>query len=230
MTQQRGFTLIEMAIVLIIITILIGGLAAPLSAQIQARRIAETNRTLDEARDALIGYALRNTNPSTSRPHLPCPAGNNGIELDRDGLGNCPTQEGWFPWVTLGAASQDAWGNRLRYRVANGFSSSDGYGNTDMGNIQICDALGCATIIANNIAAVVVSYGPNGWGALNVNGNTLAAPASLNEQENTNNNTVFASRIPNTAGSPSGEFDDRVLWLSADVLRTRTCPTGTGCP
>ena len=37
---SRGFTLIEMAIVLIIITIMIGGLAVPLSAQIQARRIA----------------------------------------------------------------------------------------------------------------------------------------------------------------------------------------------
>ncbi len=58
MTTQRGFTLIEMAIVLVIITFLIGGLAMPLAAQIQARRIAETNKTLEEARDAIIGYAM----------------------------------------------------------------------------------------------------------------------------------------------------------------------------
>ena len=58
MTIQRGFTLIEMAIVLVIVTILIGGLAMPLSAQIQARRIAETNKTLEEAREAIIGYAM----------------------------------------------------------------------------------------------------------------------------------------------------------------------------
>ncbi len=45
MKIQRGFTLIEMAIVLVIVTILIGGLAMPLSAQIQARRIAETRTT-----------------------------------------------------------------------------------------------------------------------------------------------------------------------------------------
>jgi prepilin-type N-terminal cleavage/methylation domain-containing protein len=61
MKQARGFTLIELAIVLVIVTILIGGLAVPLSAQIQARRIAETNRTLDEAKEAIIGYALGNT-------------------------------------------------------------------------------------------------------------------------------------------------------------------------
>ncbi len=58
MNHVRGFTLIELAIVLVIITFLIGGLAMPLSAQIQARRIAETNRTLEEAREAITGYAI----------------------------------------------------------------------------------------------------------------------------------------------------------------------------
>jgi prepilin-type N-terminal cleavage/methylation domain-containing protein len=59
--HARGFTLIELAIVLVIITFLIGGLAMPLSAQIQARRIAETNKTLEEAREAIIGFAMSNT-------------------------------------------------------------------------------------------------------------------------------------------------------------------------
>lgn len=65
MKHHQGFTLIEMAIVLIIITILIGGLAVPLSAQIQARRIAETNKTLHEAREAIFGYAMSHTAAST---------------------------------------------------------------------------------------------------------------------------------------------------------------------
>jgi prepilin-type N-terminal cleavage/methylation domain-containing protein len=65
MTTQRGFTLIEMAIVLVIITILIGGLAVPLSAQIQARRIAETRADMNAIRDALIGYAMSHTTECT---------------------------------------------------------------------------------------------------------------------------------------------------------------------
>ena len=58
MTTQRGFTLIEMAIVLVIITILIGGLAVPLSAQIQARRIAETRADMRAIEEVLIGFAI----------------------------------------------------------------------------------------------------------------------------------------------------------------------------
>jgi prepilin-type N-terminal cleavage/methylation domain-containing protein len=58
MTTQRGFTLIELAIVLVIMTILIGGLAVPLSAQIQARRIAETRTEMNATRDALLGFAM----------------------------------------------------------------------------------------------------------------------------------------------------------------------------
>lgn len=61
MKPMRGFTLIEMAIVLIVITLLIGGLAAPLSAQIQARRIAETRADMNAIRDALVGYAMSHT-------------------------------------------------------------------------------------------------------------------------------------------------------------------------
>jgi prepilin-type N-terminal cleavage/methylation domain-containing protein len=58
MTRPQGFTLIELAIVLVIVTILIGGLAVPLSAQIQARRIAETRADMQAIHDALMGYAM----------------------------------------------------------------------------------------------------------------------------------------------------------------------------
>ncbi|MBT9589640.1 MAG: prepilin-type N-terminal cleavage/methylation domain-containing protein [Thiobacillus sp.] len=229
----RGFTLIELAIVLVIITILIGGLAVPLSAQIQARRIAETNKTLEEAREAIIGYAMTHKSITTNKPYLPCPdsdATADGVE-NRDAItGICAQNVGWFPWVTLGTAAQDAWGNRLLYQVTASFSKSDGFSNTDTGDLQICSTNGCALVdVASNVPAVLVSYGPNGWGGRNVSGTSLKAPTSADELENTDADVNIVSRAPTKVDSASGEFDDLVVWLADGLLRSRVCPAG-GCP
>jgi prepilin-type N-terminal cleavage/methylation domain-containing protein len=239
MTRQRGFTLIEMAIVLVIMTILIGGLAVPLSAQIQARRIAETQKTLAEAREAIIGYAMtHNTGGATPRPYLPCP------DTDGDGRENrtgniCTLADGWFPWVDLGTAAQDGWGNRLHYSVENREYADKSKGMPNLALYtppyatlnfkQICRTSTCAAVDALYLPVVLFSHGPNGWGARNINGNTLAAPTSADELENTNADPNFVSRAPSKAGDTSGEFDDLVVWISDGLLRGRVCPTG-GCP
>lgn len=312
MKQARGFTLIELAIVLVIMTILIGGLAMPLSAQIQARRIAETNRTLEEAKEALVGYAMSSIASSSSctctytvgvevggacpialssvtplacaslcpapgtmewalscpatgtgpltialpiaRHFLPCPDLmqddpeededndldgsprdlNNGRE-DRykTGIneGECATLSGNLPWVTLGTASQDAWGNRLRYAVTAEFANNKtGFSSIDTGTLQICSTSGCATVdVASNVPAVLISHGPNGWGARSIHNKILKDPTSDDEKENINASLNFVSRSPSRAGDAAGEFDDLVKWISADQLRGRICPAG-GCP
>lgn len=267
---QQGFSLIELAIVLVIVTILIGGLAVPLSAQIEARRIAETRKIMEEAREALMGYAMTHScacaydsagnfinpappksctqascpPPSTgmsaktlSRPYLPCP------DTDGDGKENRPSpqnaeclqSQGYLPWVNLGVGSQDAWGNRLWYEVTDPYSdATKGFSNASTGNVQICDASGCAQNIASNVPVALVSHGPNGWGALNINGNILATPTSADELENnsalTNNNKVYISRTPSKPDSALGEFDDLVTWISTPLLISRVCPTPGGCP
>ncbi len=240
MSSQRGFTLIELAIVLVIVTILIGGLAMPLSAQIQARRIAETKKTLEEAREAIMGYAMsHHVTGNPGRPYLPCP------DTDGDGrenrIGNiCEGSSGWFPWVSLGTASQDAWGNRLRYSVENRKYADKSDGMPDLAtyvppypgfNFQrVCTDHTCTTLVAEYLPVVVFSHGPNGWGARNVSGAMLKNPTSDDELENTNvDHPSFVSRTPSKAGDDSGEFDDLVVWISDALLRSRVCPAG-GCP
>jgi len=243
MKQTRGFTLIELAIVLVIITILIGGLAVPLSAQIQARRIAETQKTLEEAKEAIVGYAMTHkTTDATPRPYLPCP------DIDGDGHedrvsnpGPCSRSDGYFPWVDLGGASQDAWGNRLGYVVELSVSNSSigffSYSPIPANNWkQIASSQGCAAIdVAANLPFLLISHGPNGWGARNVNGNTLANPAGADEIENLVDNPAtqdddacYVSRTPSKPDGTGGEFDDIVAWLPLGTLISRVCPAG-GC-
>lgn len=125
----NGFTLIEMAVVLLIVTLLLGGLLVPLSTQIEQRKISETQKLLEDAKEALIGFALANG-------RLPCPASanSNGQESFAAGgsaiNGKCSNFfDGLLPAATLGFSPVDSngyaidgWGlpqNRIRYAVAN---------------------------------------------------------------------------------------------------------------
>lgn len=296
MIHNRGFTLIELAVVLVIVTVLIGGLLVPLNAQIQARRIAETKKILEEAREAIVGYAMTHTTEDTCtctytsgggpdaetstcsplslcpvsleqisttdtatftlkpRHHLPCPDlmendpelnldndgddslrdPNNGLE-DRykasDKTYECASRSGNLPWVTLGTGMQDAWGNHLRYVVSPDFANkASGFTGSDKGDIKICRSNDCmGADVAENVAAAIISHGPNGWGARSIHGTLLKNPTSANELENTNGDEILVSRPPSGPGASTGEFDDLLIWISADHLRGRVCPAG-GCP
>ena len=141
---SSGFTLVELAIVLVIIGLILGGLFVPISVQMDMQAFRKTNASLDEFKESLIGYAIING-------RLPCPAtaASNGLEsfcpiatgtcvgtetTTVQTHGNCSSQvngviSGFLPAATLGVSPQDAegfatdgWGgstfNRIRYAVS----------------------------------------------------------------------------------------------------------------
>jgi prepilin-type N-terminal cleavage/methylation domain-containing protein len=127
MKKHNGFSLIEIAVVLIIISVLFAMIAIPLATQIDLRRTEDTQRQLEAIKEALIGYAVANG-------RLPCPAiaTSNGNEAFAAGgnatNGNCQQFVGFLPAATLGLSpvdangfALDAWGltqNRIRYGVS----------------------------------------------------------------------------------------------------------------
>jgi prepilin-type N-terminal cleavage/methylation domain-containing protein len=147
--RQRGFTLAEVAIAFVIIALLIGGTVLTLSAQTEAREITDTQRTLDQAREAIIGFALRNG-------RLPCPAPGAGNAIEsfctNGGAGacgavilappgpvpvhgRCSSPNGFVPAATLGIGPietnpaspnfgllLDSWLQPIRYSVTQVFS------------------------------------------------------------------------------------------------------------
>ena len=169
---------------------MLASLLVPLATQVDQRNISDTQKKLDEIKESLIGYAA-----SQTPPHLPCPdvtsgaGANDGQEDFNAGTGVCNAQDGNIPWVTLGVAPYDSWGNRIHYVVSSAFSNrlpAATMSLSSTGTLTICPAAGCtsATAIVLNVPALILSYGKNGYGAINSATNALnPAPLFKNEQD-----------------------------------------------
>lgn len=213
---SRGFTLLEVSIVLLIMGLLLSSVLKPFGAQMIERQRSATDKQLVEIRDALLGFAAANF-------RLPCPVGVTGSSED------CTLSHGYVPAGILGIDGSrnenglllDSWGRPIRYSVTS--SDSDGDGKADYTTVQGMQAAGmqlltpdfeicnssssCARMLANQVPVVIVSDGAR------------AANSSADEFENTDGDNRFVSRDLDQVGND--QFDDIVVWLSENILYTR---------
>jgi type II secretory pathway pseudopilin PulG len=146
MKPQHGITLIEMTIILAIVGLLIASLLIPFATQMEIAKIHQTEKTLEQVKQALIDYATLND-------RLPCPA--TLAETGMEDQASCEN-EGFLPWANLGLGRDDAWGNPLRYGVSQHYTKSGKSPNT----IIVQDTQGNHPV--TGITAVIFSYGKNG--------------------------------------------------------------------
>lgn len=222
--HASGFTLTELAIVLVIVALLLSTLMPALSAQLDQRNYGETRQTLSEVREALIGFAAKSAATADGRPYLPCPDTNDdGIE-DRGAGGACIGNEGNLPWSDLGLARTDSWDNRVRYRVHASFSSNvTGFSlATATPDLRVCTTSACGITVATNLPVVLVSHGKNGLGARNTLPGWNAAPSGADELQNVDvpANTDYVSH------EQTPDFDDLVVWLPVSLLTSRMISAG----
>jgi type II secretory pathway pseudopilin PulG len=240
----RGFTLVELAIVLFIVTLLLGGMLLPLSGQQDIRNYGDTQKILAEARDALLGFAMAND-------RLPCPASSTSYgQEDPVGGGVCNhPYDGYFPAATLGLSPVDeagylldGWGgdasNRVRYAVTSAntsaFTTTSSMKTTGLTtlapDLKICGtgagltneglaAAACATntSLATDAVAVVYSLGKNGG----------TGGSGAHEKHNPNPSASAVAGDPAFVNAPQGSsFDDQLLWLSKSTLFNRMVAAG----
>ena len=106
-TDSSGFTLIEMAVVLVIVGIIISIVATVLPSLIKSSKVKKARAILEQVDYAIQGYVAANGR---------LPFADKGISGKEDS--ETPTYFGNLPYVTLGLSSgDDAWGNRLKYGV-----------------------------------------------------------------------------------------------------------------
>jgi type II secretory pathway pseudopilin PulG len=251
--RARGFTLTELAIVAMVVALLAGGLLMTLAAQNDNRELVDARRTLEVARDALIGFAVANG-------RLPCPAtaASNGREdpigggactILLDGAAGSAIQPGFVPALTLGigptnATGQlvDPWGNPVRYAVTrvtssippgastNAFTTAGqlraaGYAGFDSNNT---DLVVCVELPGAVAGACPASFTLTRVAAVVFSTGKTGSTGALGPEE-LNNLNIGVSPTQNpvffTRG-PRADFDDLLVSLSAHVLFGRLVAAG----
>ncbi len=244
---SQGFTLIELAVVLFLVALVLGGVMTPLSTRIEQEERKKTEDMLEDIRESLIGYALVNG-------HLPCPdcptgladadctaAGTTTDDGVEDGVdatntavspraGNfamCAIEVGNLPWVTLGVSEFDAWGNRFVYGVDQDFADDDdgtGCGTATAGvSFELCSQGGASihnTAPPNPPTSVIAANIPVLVYSYGANGNPFGgiAPTSAVELENWWTDIDTDFVATDYNQSVANEYDDIFMWITPATL------------
>ena len=243
MAGQGGFTLVELAIVVLVIGLILGGLAMPLATQRENARLKDGREQIAGMLAAMEGYAL-------VTGHLPCPATPASNGLAASVAGACTSQHGFVPAATLNLSGSrnvdglllDPWGSPYRYTVSNADADGDGQWDfTTPGELAdvtlpllapdlvICSTAagagatacsGTATTLAAAAPMIVYSLGRD-WSSFaspdqveNVGAVIGGGPSAASYRIAAN--PVFVQR--GRSNQPGAEFDDLVNWLPANTL------------
>ena len=243
MKSCRGFTLVELAMVLFVVSLLLGGLLVPLATQIEARQRSDAEDQLEKIREALIGFAIING-------RLPChstesdPASiNYGVEDPAAPCNPSTATAGWtgdgiLPWKTLGlnnsldpwgvqrTATADAWTGHWRYRVDQNFSSDNSPFNplftlstipNDL--LRIIDSNGQLLTSCCDITPPGISEFP------------IAIIYSTGQNQTVDGQNASYEPLPVNnptyqGGAVSTGFDDITIWLTRPLLFNRMVSAG----
>lgn len=196
--KDKGFTLIELAIVLIVIGILITlgvSLIGPLTKRV---KINQTNDIIDAASESLVSYASSNKRlPTTTE------------------------------FASAVRNPKDAWTKSLFYVtdanltaiVSPAVEAVCGRSTTNL-TVQTCPDAACAspTNTIPNVAFIIISGGAN-------NNNQTAGTQAVSSATTINVYDVDVSGIDDYTGDIGGArpepYDDLVKWTTLDELRTK---------
>jgi len=224
--RQAGFTLVELAIVLVIVALLASGLMMGMTAQRTSAENTDAQRQLENIREALLGYAMANGRlPCPANPALTSADATVGTEDRPNASSPCNRIYGVVPWVALSLPETDPWGRRFTYFANASFTAPLPAGAlasftlSTTGNANIKDSAASGSNLASNLPAVVISHGSNGLGAWQTNGVQLGGAAG-NELENANSTLTFV------AHTPTNDFDDLVVWIVPSILNARMVAAG----
>lgn len=245
--KYEGFTLIEIAIVLLIVAILLGYTLAMFPVQQELKRYRQADQEMDKINEQLIAFAQVNG-------RLPCPDDDDDGEEDfavagdecSSWFGNLPSRTmGYYGNINSNGVLIDPWGEAYRYQVSrldddtNGifdFINADELRETGIQNLNG----GPNLLICNTNPAAHSAATPNADNACDANtevvDNAVTVILSLGKDmgnvgsdiQSENWDTNDASFVPpafdnvfvytSRNESSGSEYDDIVKWIPTNLL------------
>jgi prepilin-type N-terminal cleavage/methylation domain-containing protein len=252
--NHKGFTLAEMAVVVLLIGIAMTMGLKMVTATLQNTAYSETKAKQERIKMALIGYLRTNG-------HLPCPDSATGIATGSAPATCTSATEayGVFPWQTLGIArdaAQDGWGNFFTYRVANfnpapqitpftaspplhrksnqNWTIKTGAGAFDIVSLSDATAApgyqslriesGGGTAESHTAVAVILSHGKNGFGAKTIKIAARMSTTGAGADETTNAANNTTTFVRRATTT---EYDDLVAYMTPQDLLQPLIHEGT---
>lgn len=150
---RRGFTLVEILVVIVILGLIMAMAAALLRSISATQKRSVTATRLANIEAALVQFVMQ-------QRRLPCPA--NGTQPDATGGGEMPgacnaQANGVVPWLALGLSAVDAtdgWDRRITYRVSPPLVAANGM------NLSWCDPVGTGGPLGGPCNASCTSSNP----------------------------------------------------------------------
>ncbi len=250
--DSAGFTLIEIAVVLLIISILVTIVAVPLATQLDQQKTLDTQRQLEQIKEAIYGFAMANG-------RLPCPATTASAGLERfctnasggcgtpttvQTHGRCVTTVGLVPAATLGLApidangfSVDAWADgsdlrRLQYAVSqyqnpvntNILTGVDGIKTPTMTTVAAATHL---YVCATGLTAAPPTANCGAMVLLSDKAPFVLFSSGKSTAQNSFDETNNQNNdIVFSQGTQTSTFDDLVTWGSLNTLFARMVQAG----
>lgn len=229
-----GYTVAEMAIVLSIVSVVVGMSVSAGVTQLEATRIGSTKSSLETVREALLVYQKK-------QGRYPCPADPEdiptdltyGIEAAGGCASGCPIGLGLtcvgdavigaIPFKTLKVNPEttiDGWDRKSTYAIDKDHTTASLF---DDGSLKIRDASGqeiTQSPVLGDAVFVLISHGEDGGGAyLADSGTQVPCVAGHIDTSNCDNaDDVFIDERLNNADVAASYFDDIVVWQTQENL------------
>lgn len=237
LSKEKGFTLIELAIVILIGGVLLSFMGSALLAYMKKSQISETQFRMEKIKEAMAQYLSVNG-------RYPCAAsrvlGPENTNFGREVTTTCNTgtfspatsrnsgvRIGAVPTRSLNLSDEfiaDAWGHKFTYAITENLATPgiDGAGQlfyqADGGRIEIVDGAGLSLVNpAGEAHYVIISHGRTGDGsypiaAANAPSVPCPSPANALDDENCDNDNRFVATLVNSEANTTNFYDDYAIF------------------